>query len=177
MTWTVADPSRRVELQSDFASLPLCEQLVINDRLKKVKFVDDIHYPEFAISYGFGLTTLSNTLDGALLDRVFLHEMGHIWDWSIYPRPSEDSQFEWDVAADFAAMTPREASENDYIRTPKEAFAELFSAHFVPLTYRSTRGHFDLGLMRQSEGRFIEELRSKCPGEEEHAQSLETSVR
>lgn len=161
--WTLDDPSRQVELRGAFQSLPLCEQLVINDRLKKVKFVKTIKYPEWAVSYGFGVMTLSDTLHDALLQRVFLHETGHFFDWAVWPRASETAEFEWAVAADFAAMDPDVADKNDYLKQPREAWAELFSEHFLPLTYYGTKAPFELNLMPQSRAAFLKVLYSKCP--------------
>lgn len=161
--WTVTDPERRVELRSTFDALPTCEQRLIDKRLRTVKFTKKIHFPKWADSFGFGLTLLSDDLEGALLDRVFVHEMGHMFDWSLYPRPSESPEFGDAIRLDFSSMTPKKAHENDYLQSPREAFAELFSAHFLPLTYAATDFPYNIELMPRTQKVFLKELYLVCP--------------
>ncbi len=154
---------RQGELQAAFSELPACERQVINKRLKTVKFSTDMKYPMWGDSYGFGLTKLNDELEGALMIRVFYHETGHFFDWGLYPRPSENPAFAKAVADDFAAMTPKQVKANWYLETPKEAWAELFSQHFIPLTYGDTDQPYELNLLPRAEAQFLKELDAQCP--------------
>jgi hypothetical protein len=160
--WTVNDPSQRAGLIADFQALPPCERVVIDKRLKHVVFTNKLKFPMWGDSYGFGYMLLSNDLDDdALVARIFYHECGHFFDWQEHL--SDREEFSSAVFDDFLDMTPKKAYQNDYLREPKEAFAELFSAHFLPLTYDGTDYKYDLKLLPRSEKVFQKELVGVCP--------------
>ncbi len=160
----INEPAERANLVADFREdLPPCEQSIIEKRLRQVAFTS-MEWPALGDSWGFGFTKLSYRLldDDALLERIFLHECGHMFDWQEHSLSSAP-EFHQAVKDDFAAMSPRKAKENEYIRQPKEAFAELFSRHFAPLIYNETRYRFDLELLPRSNQVFDRKVTAICP--------------
>jgi hypothetical protein len=147
------------ELTADYNTLPKCMRKIIDKHLKKVVIRKGYEkYPQNAESWYFGMTVVevgnesvwSDLLNEWFnyhrpIDNEFIHEMCHQYDWgdgTISNLP------EWKLAVnkDFEIMTPKQRSDNEYLKIPREAFAELCAAKFNSGDYYNEDGHFNIEL-------------------------------
>jgi hypothetical protein len=122
-------PGLATELRADAAALPTCVRQIIARRLRVVVLVPGAGLLSTMIdatSFRNGVMVLNVHTEP--MRTAFLHELGHYYDWGV--GISETPEWRAAVAADFRGMSPKLRRETAYLASPREAFAELFAAHF-----------------------------------------------
>jgi len=139
---TIIDGSRRwkvtgpVEMDdqiiADWNALPACVQQTADEKLRRVIITRKWDERLDATSFKNGNMILA-WRGKHLLDTAFLHEVGHYYDWAT----GLSTMAAWHEAldADFAAMTPEQRHDAEYIHSSQELAAELFAAHFLGKRY------------------------------------------
>lgn len=149
--WKVNGPPQADDLIiAEWYKLPNCIQADVDLKLRKIVLVpkDSLGKGIDARSYKNGIMLL--VWQGkALTTTAFLHEIGHYYDWAnndISKAPAFAEAINLDYAL---TMDDGEPGDNNYIRQPGEAFAELFATLFRGEAY-FTVNHYDTDDMPRS---------------------------
>ena len=167
-----APPVATATITSEYNDLPACVQgHIASSSLRLVKVVKhgklgfitvdgELYYKQAESFTPSGYLMLID-VNFVSNPNIVLHEFGHWFD-DFYLSKSFGKAWKVAVAADYDGLTKKQKYDNEYLKDPHEAAAEIFASQMVQYEGLTGKNEYDTGLFHRSNALMAQILAQAC---------------